>query len=117
MLNYVVTFTGYIDQRKRPENFPTNIQDVVVGPFETSAHLVDFVNKRVALYAANQGMGVTLDQNLMEDLRIVDTNRMWVPMHMITHFTASYKSLTGEVPQISASGEVSLLSGKQIVKH
>ncbi|SRR6266446_9632311 len=117
MPDYVITFTGYIDERKRPENFPRTVQDVIAGPFETPAHLVNFVNERVALYAKNQGMGVTLDKSLMEDLRIVDTNRIWVPMHMITHFTAVYRAVVGEIPQISTSGEVSLPSGKEIVKH
>jgi hypothetical protein len=117
MPEYLITFTAYIDARKRPENFPRVIQDKVVASFDSGPLLVDFVNKRVAVYAQNQGMGVTLDQDLIEDLSIIDTNRIWVPMHMITHFTATYKAITGEMPQVSALGLTEMPSGKEVVKH
>jgi hypothetical protein len=116
-MDYIITFTGYIDERKRPENFPRKIEDVQVVSFPDGDALVNYVNKRVFMYAANQGMGVAIDKGAMEDMRIIDTNRMWVPTHMITHITATYKTIMGEMPQVAANGITEMPSGKDIVKN
>ena len=116
-MDYILTFTGYIDERKRPERFPRVIEDKIIWSFDKTEDLVNFVNNRVALYAKNQGMGVTLDEKVIEDLSIVDTNRMWVPLHMITHMTATYKAITGEMPQVSIAGVTEMPSGKEVVKN
>lgn len=117
MPSWVVTFTGYIDENKRPESFPKIIKDIMVVTFETGKELVEFVNLRNQLYNRNQGMGVPLDASALEDLTIIDTDRVWVPMHMITYLTAAVKPVTGELPHITEEGIVSMPSGKGVVKH
>jgi len=117
MPDYIVTFTAYIDENKRPENFPKVIKDVLAVSFDTGLQLVDFVNKRNEMYNRNQGMGVNLDPGSLEDLSIIDTKRVWVPMHMITYLTAAIKPVTGEMPQITDAGITEMPSGKEVVKH
>lgn len=116
-MDYIVTFTAFIDERKRPERFPKVIKDVLPVTFNNGTELVNFVNARNEMYNRNQGMGVNLDPGSLEDLSIIDTKRVWVPMHMITHLTASIKALTGEMPQITNAGITEMPSGKEVVKH
>ena len=117
MPDWIVTFTGYIDERKRPERFPRVIKDVLAVSFQNSIELVNFVNARNEMYNRNQGMGINLDPSALEDLSIIDTKRVWVPMHMITHLTATIKNVIGEMPQISDAGITEMPSGKDVVKH
>lgn len=117
MPTYLFQFTGYIDERKRPENFPRAIHDVLLWDCPNQQAIVDFVNNRCAMYTKNQGMGVRLDAFALETLGILDTDRAWVPMHMITYLTAIHKPIVGEIPGLAEGGEVENPSGKPLVKQ
>lgn len=116
-MDYLVTLSAHIDEHQRPESFPKVIKDTSFITIGTIEELLKFVNNRVLFYAQTNGFTGVLDASKMEDLRVVDTNRVWVPMRMITHITPFYKQITGEMPQISALGNTELASGKDVVKN
>ena len=117
MTDFIVILTAHIDERVRPEGFPKIIKDSTLVSFDNIEGLLKFVNNRVLFYAQTNGFTGVLDSSKMEDLRVVDTNRVFVPMRMITHITPFYKQVSGEVPFVTAEGGTELPSGKDVVKH
>lgn len=76
MSEYIVTLTAHIDEKRRPENFPKFIKDTVFVNLSGLEELLKFVNSRVLFYAQTRGFSGVLDSTKMEDLRVVDTNRV-----------------------------------------
>lgn len=107
-MEYLFTFTAYIDERKRPEGFPKVIYDKIIWNCQNNEEIVKFVNNRCALYTMNHGIGVRINPDALEDLGIVNTDRMWVPSHMITHLTATFRLITDANKQISETGEITV---------
>lgn len=98
MTEYFVTFTAYIDERKRPENFPKKIHSLAIVQADTVDQLVKNVNNLlVEAIVKNQGMAVPIEIAKMEKVGQLDfSNRMWVPLHMITHIVPSINIITPE---------------------
>ena len=117
MPTYLFQFTGYIDERKRPENFPRVIHDIILWDCPNQQSVVQFVNDRCAMYTKNQGIGVRLQPFDLETSGILQTDRAWVPMHMVTHLTAVHKPITGELPVLAENGETEMPSGAPVVKQ
>lgn len=108
MSDYLITFTGYIDERKRPENFPRTIKEMIFVSADTNEQVVKAVNDYSLQYIRAQGMSVRNDPTSMEDSTILDTSRRWVPMHMLTHFDAKVKQITGKIPMFDKEGRIEL---------
>ena len=87
MSSYVVRFTGYIDERKRPENFPKTVEIIEsYGQIETTDQLKMLVNSRVTDLAMAPGLIALKNPTSMIDTTHVAFNkRRFVPWHMITH--------------------------------
>jgi len=117
MSDYVIVFTAYLDERKRPEGFPRKVKEVLTARFDRLPDLVDFVNKRHQMYIQSKGMGATLDKVDLDRLGITETERVWIPERMIAFTTVVIKNMTGEVPQVDPEGIISMPSGKEIVKN
>lgn len=115
MPTFLFQFNGYIDERKRPENFPRVIHDILLWDCPNQQAVVNFVNDRCAMYTRNQGMGVKLDPYALETLGVLDTDRAWVPMHMITYLTAVHKPIVGELPGLAEDGQTVMPSGASVV--
>jgi hypothetical protein len=118
MAEYFVRFTAYIDERKRPENFPHQVHDTITLRVDSAKQLGDIVNARCAAYHQSQGMAVSIEPEDAEKMGLGEINRIFVPSHMWTHMTLSMvKPIIGENPQISETGEITLPSGKEVVKQ
>ncbi len=55
-----------------------------------------------------QGVSVRKDPYALEDPNKLDTERMFVPMHMVTHFEAEVKTVSGEPAVVDSMGLASL---------
>lgn len=118
MADYLVTFVGHINERMRPENFPREVRDLVLVQADSQEALVNEVNKASFQYIRLQGMGVRRNPYDPEVANQLDLDRMWVPMHMLTHIVPHVRLLTGEVPQVDPkTGMISLPSGSELVKQ
>ena len=116
-MDHLITFNFYIDERKRPENFPRVLHDLVLVQADSKEGLVNAVNTESLKYVRMQGVSVRKDPYAVEQPNVLDTNRMFVPIHMWTHFDADVKSVTGEMPFVDKTGLASFASGKEVVKN
>lgn len=116
-MEYLITFVFHIDERKRPENFPKELRDLVMITSDSKQGLVNAINTESVKYIRMQGVSVRKDPYAAEDPNKLDTERMFVPLHMITHFEAEVKTITGEPAVIDSTGLASLPSGKEVVRH
>jgi hypothetical protein len=117
MADYLVKIIGHIDERKRPENFPKEIHILEAVANADKKFLVDFVQKQMKNIVYVQGMGVSRDPAAMQDPNKLDTNRMFVPMHMLTHIDAEVTELQQEIPLVDENNNTVLCSGKDVVKN
>ena len=116
-MDFLVTFIFHIDERKRPEGFPRQVRDLVMINSDSKQGLVTAVNTESLKYIRMQGVSVRKDPYAAEDPNKLDTERMFVPLHMITHFEADVKTITGEPAVVDQTGLASFPSGKEAVKH
>jgi hypothetical protein len=116
-VDYLVTFVFHIDERKRPEGFPRQVRDLIIVSADSKQGLVTAVNTESLKYIRMQGASVRKDPYAMENPNKLDTERMFVPIHMITHFEAEVKTVTGELAVVDSTGLASMPSGKNVVKH
>lgn len=105
-MEYMVRFTGYIEENKRPDGFPTEVHSDVFFDVKTAMELRDSIKKMYQIFAAQQCMLVPRDQDaiLLDESRFDYDTLMYIPMHMITRITTDSKRLTGEVPKIDEDG-------------
>lgn len=116
-MDYLITFNFYIDERKRPENFPRVLHDLILIKADSKEGVVSAVNTESLKYIRMQGGSFRKDPYAPEETNTVDVKRMFVFAHMITHFDADVRPLTGEMPEIDSTGLASLSSGKELVKN
>ena len=84
--SYFVDFTAYIDERKRPENFPHVIHDKqVLKDVESIPHLQFLVNERFIKLVSAVGIVAMKDEDIVDEGVITFDRRVFVPWHMITH--------------------------------
>ena len=105
-MEYMVRFTGFVDELKRPDGFPRELHSDVFFEVKTGTELRDQIKKMYQVFAAQQCMLVPKDQDaiLLDESRFDYDTLMYVPLHMITKITTISKRLTGEVPTIDPDG-------------
>jgi hypothetical protein len=116
-MDHLITFNFYIDERKRPENFPRVLHDLVLIKADSKQAVVDAVNTESLKYIRMQGVSVRKDPYAPEQHGVLDTARMFVPIHMWTHFDADVKPVTGEMPVVDKTGLASFTDGRDVVKN
>ena len=114
-MNYMITFFGHIDVAKRPIGFPDVVHELIVINTTNIDAIVKAANDASQRYIRDQGMSVGLKPHLPDEVGKLDLDRVWVPMHMITHITLSVRTVEGEVPQMSTpAGDLKFPSGKDL---
>lgn len=104
-MRYLVMFIGHIDERKRPEFFPKEVIDIKTFDVRNKEELIMTVNNYSNAYLVKQAMAVKQDPTSIEDTGSLQTDRMLVPLHMITHITFVVKEIIpGEVLRGLAGG-------------
>lgn len=92
---YLVKFTGYVDERKRPENFPHEVHVTdVYKDVENLEHLQALVNNRFIGLVSSAGLVVLKNEDEPpEEGKLTFDKRIFVPWHMITHMTLAVKHM------------------------
>jgi hypothetical protein len=129
-MNRILTFVGHIDETKRPryidrehtQEFPTKIFDVMfirVDESKGPEGIVNAVNTESLKYIRQQGMTVrTVPPGNLDDLAKVDSDRMFVPIHMITHITAEVSGpIMGPQTMVDSTGLARMPEGQTEEKH
>lgn len=87
MSTYFAEYIGYIDERKRPENFPheIRIQDIYEN-IESTEQLQSLVNEKFVRAASTAGWVVLKEPAEIIDSVVILFNKCrFVPWHMLTH--------------------------------
>ena len=108
----MVKIIGHIDVHRRPQGFPADIYQVHVLQNVDKAGLLDYVLKRTREIIYLQGMAVSLDPAALLDPEVIDTNRAFVPMHMITHLSSEVTVLAPPQSDVPTEGEMDAALGK-----
>jgi hypothetical protein len=87
MSKYFVTFTGHIDELRRPENFPNKIFiKKLYDNVESTQHLQFLVNEEFIKIISGPGLVVLKNEDEpLEEGRVTFDKRVYVPFHMITY--------------------------------
>ncbi len=94
--SYFVDFTAYVDELRRPENFPHEVHvQETYSDVENTNHLQAIVNDRFIKMVASAGLVVLKDSSGILDSSIITFDkRRFVPWHMLTHMEVSVKLIT-----------------------
>jgi hypothetical protein len=93
MFHYTAKFIGYINERKRPENFPRSIYCIGTYQVNNVAELAALINNEMETIFRIQGMMIQIDPTTIDPAKINVEGRIFVPMHMITHIRAEIKQM------------------------
>lgn len=85
--NVFVEFTGYVDETKRPENFPRRVYiRETYSDVPDIGSIQELVNQRFIKLASASGLVILKNPDEPVDNSIVFYDKRWyVPWHMITH--------------------------------
>lgn len=85
--SYFVDFTAYVDQRKLPVGFPTEVHVLeTYSDVENTAHLQAIVNDRFVKMVNSAGLVVLKDPTGIIDSSVISFDRRrFIPWHMLTH--------------------------------
>jgi hypothetical protein len=126
MPDYVIRIFGHIDENKRPrevskdfpKGFPSKVREDTYIQAENSQGVFKSINDEITKYLRLTGMWVRRDPDEFLDAKKLEIfDRMFVPLHMITHITADFQMLAAEIPMVDQSGTAFLTSGKELVRH
>jgi hypothetical protein len=85
--SYFIEFTAFIDERKRPENFPRKVHiRETYNDIESIPHLQFKVNDRFINLIQSSGLVVMKNEDEpVDEGKVTFNKRVFVPWHMITH--------------------------------
>lgn len=113
-MHYLLTFIGHIDVHKKPDGFPHHVSDTRVVTSDTAAGAVQAINDGYMVYVRMLGMHVRMDPAKLEAINALEYDRVWVPMHMITHITHALQPIqdTKAVMNITSGMELPASNGE-----
>lgn len=96
MTDYFVDYTAFVDERKRPENFPKQVHVInILNNIQGIEHLKHFVNKFFIELVTSAGLIAMKDPGEIVDQNMVTFDkRFFVPWHMLTHMQVDVKVLS-----------------------
>lgn len=96
MSDYYVDYTAFIDERKRPENFPKLIHVVrILNNVHGVEQLKKDVNETFLELVQSAGLVAVKDPNeIVEQGMVTFDKRFFVPWHMLTHMQVDVKVLS-----------------------
>lgn len=105
--SYFVDFTAYVDQRKLPVGFPTEVHVYeTYSDVENTVHLKAIVNDRFVKMVSSAGLVVLKDPTGIIDSSIITFDKhRFIPWHMLTHMELKVSI----IPEISAQSQDSLV--------
>jgi hypothetical protein len=95
MPDYFFEWTGHIDERKRPENFPREVYvREQYSQLPSDEVVKELFNQRFKTMVGNPGIVVFLDTEETIESKLTFDKRVFIPWAMITHFHGRIKLIT-----------------------
>ena len=115
LTQYYIELVGYVDQRKRPENFPDVVRFTQFIDSDSQEDLAKQVNNLlVNNFLRLGGVAVRLDPSRIEELGKLDLQEWtFVPMHMLTHVVPVIKPVSGMLVLGGGRIDAAQLSGTE----
>lgn len=115
-MEYMVRFTGHIDENKRPDGFAYEVYSDIFFDAKTLMELRDKIKSIYKIFAAQQCMLVPANPDAIQndESRFDYDSLIYVPIHMITSISTTTKMLSGNVP---TTGEGGVYESKNGVKE
>lgn len=113
--NFFIRFTGHINERIRPEEFPKEIYVDYIVQDVSDEQVKNLVQMYMEQFVKQNGMVVKRNHSEMEDeTTLVFDKKMYVPMPIIAFITAEVSILADLMPQEISDGKVQLGDGKEM---
>ena len=114
-MEHMVRFTAYIDETKRPKDFPKLVYSDLFFNVKSNSELKGYIKSMYQIFMAQQCLLVpkTAEVETVEEEFNYD-DHMLVPMHMVTHIHTDTKKIIGEIPGIDDDGNPKLLDGTPV---
>lgn len=112
MQAYYSVLIGHVDAHKRPAEIPAIIRQEFVDEVNNPFELMQIVAARLKQIVDNGGM-VTIPLTLEGQKPPNRTKRVWVPMHMFTHFESDVRVVSGIIKQLE-DGSFTDEQGKKV---
>jgi len=117
-MEYLITIVGHVKEREYSKSFPyETIRQVIQQPVENKLQLVNAVQHYTQQIIEMGGMLVRVDPYAVIDVKKLDTERMWVPLLMLSHLTAEIALITGDIPTVGEGGSLVNIDGKEVTKQ
>ena len=113
--NFLVRFTGHINERIRPENFPKEVfVDYTLEDF-ADEHVKKFVGDRMTDFIRQQGMVVHKNQfEVIDENTLRFDKKMFVPMTMFSYLDMQVSIIQDQMPQEMTEGKAALPDGSTV---
>lgn len=113
-MDALVKYIGHIDETRRPAGFANKVMAIGTYHFENLEELMKLVNNEAGAIIRIQGMLVAKDPaEITDTTKIRFDQRMFVPIHMITHVTMEV-SMMQQMPQLDADNNYVLEDGSKV---
>jgi hypothetical protein len=101
MTDYFVDYTAFVDERKRPENFPKQVHVInILNNVQSTEQLRTFINNSFTNMVTSAGLVCMKDPNaIVEQNMVTFDKRFFVPWHMLTHLIVDVKLLIHPVEE------------------
>ena len=118
-MEYMVRFTGHIDENKRPDGFAYEVYSDIFFDAKSPTELRDNIKSMYKIFAAQQCMLVPSNPDAIQndESRFDYDSLIYVPMHMLTSISTKTKMLSGGVPKVNQDGHPELSDGTKVWKQ
>lgn len=99
-MKYFIEFSAYVDERKRPENFPHVIHIGETYDVPSEEALKEVVNGRFVALVTSAGLIAMRDEDKPIETKLTFNQRRFVPWHMITHMEVEVNMIQPEPPKV-----------------
>ena len=103
MADYIITFTGHIIEKHRPDGFPKDVHVDVAVRVEDLNGLRKMTDNQYGIIIRNQGMFVYLDPFNIDERSFKPDTQIFVPLSSISHISTKTKKLASEFPADDAA--------------
>ncbi len=99
MTQYLVKWIGHLDELKRPENFPKEVEVAHMVELQSAEELAAYAHRMLfENFVRPQGVGVNLKPLKTEEVGKLDLrDYAFIPIHMLTHITPYVRAVSGIV--------------------
>jgi hypothetical protein len=113
-MKYMVRFTGYLDELKRPKHIPSEVYHDVFFTVENDEELRGYIKQMYTIFVSQHCMIVPKDPNqIQEEGNFIYDNSILVPIHMLTYIGTKTRQVVGDIPIIGEDNIARMSDGSK----